>query len=751
MSDRVRQFNLQTRFAIDEDAWPPNQQQNFIPVLLIHHEDRNTFKQSAMQSAVQHLAGPIQSGRLYKHYPQDNNHLLSKALDSSKTTKQLDDILAPLQDSEDAQFILVEGLPGIGKSSLLQEIAYNWAKGNILQKFKLVLLIQLRSPAVQQASFVTDLFQLFCIGDTDAAEIITTSSKYFFRNGGQDIVFLFDGLDEFPEHLQKDSLITSIMKRKVLPHCGLIVSSRPHASVRLRQQATIRVDILGFSEQERELYIEQSLKGQPCAVKELTEYLKNNLTINGLCFIPFNMVILIYLYEQGISLPSNSTQLYNHFVCLTICRYLVKSGYPLDNTITDVSKLPEPYNTIIKQLSKLALEGINNNKLIFTLQEMRATCPDVIPGAVNGLGLLQAVQHFGLAGKTMTFNFVHLSIQEFLAACHITQLSPDKELQVLEENFWSNLHCNMFTMYISLTKGQQSAFKQFLSCRDDTIIISEIFLKDQLKCLRLFHSFHEASDELMYTAIQRAQIFNDKVVKLNNINLSSYEIECITLFLTCSPHKKWNTLNLQWCYIQDHGFHVLYRNLTYSNVTIRELNLSFAGLSRLSSSSLSDLVINCKIETLLVQGNQTIGEEPTLYNMLSHPSSSLMKLDILGTNLSTSSAITLFTALVKGNKLQWLIISFNPISDEACNVIAASLKSNTSLEGLSMISSKITAEAAQHLIQALQCNDTLQELELSHYTEDAEEKIRSLQEEVNKIRENRDCQIKLNINFCLHL
>ena len=178
----------------------------------------------------------------------------------------------------------------------------------------------MRSPAVQQASLVADLFQLVCKRESKARAIATACSEYLFNNNGKDVVFLFDGYDEFPDNLKRDSLVADILKHKVLPHCGLVVSSRPHASVRLRQQATIIVDILGFAEEERKLYIKQSLEGRPHAVKELTEYLEDNLTINGLCFIPFNMVILIYLYEQGIPLPSNFAQLYNYFICLTICR-----------------------------------------------------------------------------------------------------------------------------------------------------------------------------------------------------------------------------------------------------------------------------------------------------------------------------------------------------------------------------------------------------------------------------------------------
>ncbi|XP_065888898.1 nucleotide-binding oligomerization domain-containing protein 2-like [Dysidea avara] len=458
------------------------------------------------------------------------------------------------------------------------------------------------------------------------------------------------------------------------------------------------------------------------------------------------MVILIYLYKQGIPLPSNSTQLYNYFICLTICRHLAKSGHPLDNTITDLANLPEPCNTIVKQLSKLALEGINNNKLIFTLAEMRAACPS-IEGALDGFGLLQAVQHFGLTGKTMTFNFVHFSIQEFMAAHHITQLPPDEELRVLEAKFWSDIHSNMFAMYTSLTKGQRSAFKQFLSGGDDTITIAEIFLKEQLKCLRLFRSFHEASDEAMYTSIQQAQIFDNKVINLST-SLSPYDIECVTLFLTCLPHKEWKELNLLWCHIQDHHVSILLRDLMSHDVTITHLDLSCNGFTRSSSSSISDLTIHCRVEVLNIRYNRTIGEDPALYNMLTHPSSRLVRLHMSNTSLSSPSAITLFTALTKGNKLKVLYIDNNLITDEACDVIATTMKNNISLVQLGMWLNKISGEAAQRLLQALNNNDTLEVLLLPYdgYTEDVEKRIRSLEEVINKNRESRGCQTKLIIS-----
>ena len=113
-----------------------------------------------------------------------------------------------------------------------------------------------------------------------------------------------------------------------------------------------------------------------------------------------------------------------------------------------------------------------------------------------------------------------------------------------------------------------------------------------------------------------------------------------------------------------------------------------------------------------ISGNLAIGEDPTLYDMLSHPLSTLIVLRMIVTDLSSSSAIVLFTALAERNKLQQLYIGNNDITDEACDTIATSLIHNTSLVKLGMKFNKISVEAAQHLIQSLYLNNTLQVLEL---------------------------------------
>ena len=136
------------------------------------------------------------------------------------------------------------------------------------------------------------------------------------------------------------------------------------------------------------------------------------------------------------------------------------------SNITKLTDLPEPYNKIIQQLSKLSLEALNDDKLTFTFDEIKAACPDItaIPGAINGFGLLQAVEHFGLTGMTTTINFLHFSIQEYLAAHHIANLPADEELKIIKEKFWSD-HSLQHVLHIRITHKGTATFFQTFSLR----------------------------------------------------------------------------------------------------------------------------------------------------------------------------------------------------------------------------------------------------------------------------------------------
>ena len=355
----------------------------------------------------------------------------------------------------------------------------------------------------------------------------------------------------------------------------------------------------------------------------------------------------------------------------------------------------------------------------------------------------------------MTFNFLHFTIQEFLAAHYVASLSPSYELKILKEKFWDDIYFNMFTIYVALTKGQRPSFKQFLKpslserfkcfLLGEKITISNRFLDDCLKCLRLFRCFFEAGDKDICTSIENAAIFHSKEIDLRYTTLSPSDVECISIFLAYSSYKEWKELNLTSCFIQDHGIQILHRALISYDVTIAKLGLSWNGLTNLSSSTIGDLTINCKIKVLRINGNESVCEDDSLFSILSDPSSMIEELYMASTNLSCSATIKLFTAVGESKKLRILGFTNNDIKNEACDAIIVAMKKNTSLVELWMNATPISGDQAQLIIQALQENNILQWLQLPYYNKGVRERISSSAAEVNQMRKSRDCQVKLEI------
>ena len=724
LSRHVKGVYKQTRFDVGKDTWPPEQPKDFTPVVLVHYEEQRTMKDvNIITKAVHtgHISDVISAASsqpVTKRHQLDSHQPLREALQTSKVTRNVADILKPFDQCDDPQTILIEGAPGIGKSILMKHISYCWAEGEVMKKIQLVLLICLRDPGVQKMASLQDLLQSFCERNIDPAKIIQCVESVS-QDNGRTVSILLDGYDEFPEGLRENSLIADIINRKVLPECGLIVSSRPHASQHLHNKATLRVDILGFTETERQHFIQQSLKTQPHKIPQLTDYLHHHTTINSLCFTPFHLIVLLFLFKKGYPLPNNSTELYKLFISLTICRHLAKYGNTVTQPITDLNNLPDPCGNIIQQLSKLSLQALNNNQLIITLEQIKSVCPqlEAIPGAINGFGLLQVVEHIDIFNATKTFNFIHFSVQEYLAAHYVANLPLDEERSILEEYFWSDIHYNMFNHYVTLTKGQRPSFKLFLRSGNEAITIDDKFLKDELQRLRLYRILYEAGDISTCKTIEEK--FTDKKIYLSD-SLSPNNLEDLTTLLTCSSCRNWKMINLYSCHIQDYGLQLLHRSLHHSNITIDYLRLGNNDLSSSSDSSLSDIIITCKVKVLGISYNKAVGETPHFFTtILTHPSCVIEVLYMYNNNYSTTRPVMeLFSSLRENKTVKELWIRGNNISDDECGVICDVLCVNHTLRELYMSDNPITGQASQLILDALKNNNTLEVLSLPSYPED---------------------------------
>ena len=761
LADHVRRVSKRRsyRFPVDENSWPPEQPKDFTPVVLIHYQDPYATTESP------HIVYPAGEKfcNLYATTSNEAPYINDTELENSTVTKDITKILDPLTKNDGPQVILIEGAPGIGKSVLLREIAYRWANLQVLHKFKLLLLVSLQDPAIQNMSTFEELCEYFCnCGMTDT-KIISTCVKYFFKNGGKNLILLLDGYDEYPENLRqkKGNLIADILWHHKLPECGIVISSRPHAVVHLRRLANTRVEILGFTEKEQEQFIQQEFKHQPLKISELTQYLKKNLIISSMCIVPFNMVTLLYLYKIQSVLPENSTDMYKVFMCLAINQNLVKHEIKFNPKVTDFNKFPDPYGKFITKLSKWSLLALHNNQLTFILDEIKIVCPEIeiIAGAINGFGLMRTVEHFTVFEVSKTFNFIHFPIQEFLAAHYISRhLSRSKLLSLFEDKFWDLFYSNMFMLYVALTKGQQLAFKDFLcdkhqkrpSFKDDlydkkqVMIIAEDFLTDQIKSLHLFRCFSEANDTKMCTAIEKA--FTGKQILLGGKVLLPNDVQSVAVLLTQSSIKHWDKLDLFLSHIQHHGIRILHHALKDSNVTIREIIFTKNGLSSSSDNLVKDIVINCRVEVLWISYNDGVGETKQFSTMLSDSKCKLQTLYARYNKLSFNAAISIFNALrvATNSKLKLLEISYNSINDFACGIIAVTLKSNRSLKQLEIYKNNITIKGVEKLLEAMQINTTLKFLGLPKYSDTDTNKIKLMLESINEKRKECNC---LEINF----
>ena len=683
-SDYLKGRYKRARFTNEQEEWPPDQPKHFTSLTLIHHKGGHTEREVIAITKATDIDDAMSSGCLQNASSEPSQEQVTRS-------KDIKEIFVLSEDDDGPHSILIEGAPGIGKTILSKEISVQWANGQLLVNTLLLFLIFLRDPVVRTITSLKDLVKYYYRFDENSNNIANSCADYLVHSGGVHVTLVLDGYDEYPENLRQSSFISDILQHKVLPYCHLVITSRPHASAHLRTNCDRYIKILGFTKEDRQKYIEDSLKEKQ-DVDKLVEYLDNHLTINSLCFIPFNMTVLLWLYKQGIILANSSTELYNHFICHTIRHHLAKYRILHDNFV-DLSVLEDPYRQVIQQLAFLSYRALEKNQLSFTLVEIKTVCPqiDEIPGALNGFGLLQAVEHFGIKQNT-TLNFVHLTVQEFLAAYHITCLSHYEEFCILKDNFMSDFYVNTFTMYVGMTKGQRPAFKQYLNGSGDwtayiygifgrlnlyspSIRINPKLLDNHRTCFRLFKCFHEAGDEVLCSEISNK--YSRCIVAVFDTLLPS-DIECLGVFL-CS-RREWQGLHLRS--IDDNGIQVLHQLLTNKtkSTCIHELFIADGGsqsnsTSKISSSLITEIAKSCKTKVLDVL---------TL---------------LLEDALSLKNQLTELTLYVEEN--QTSIITFVPIL----------LDDNKVLKELTLLYEESSEDSMIALVEAFKCTYTLVELE----------------------------------------
>ena len=314
--------------------------------------------------------------------------------------------------------VLIEGAPGIGKSTFAWELCRKWEEFPCMQQYNLVVLLRLREREVQKIGSVS---QLFCSYESEDKGTLVTE---VLKGQGKGILFILDGFDELPKALQQESYLLNLIKGLVLPASTVLMTSRPSATAELltscRPQK--RVEILGFTRESVEAYAHSIFSSDPKKLEKFMAYISisNNPAINSLMYVPLNAAIIVQIYQHSSDssiLPHTLTELYT-LLCLTVLnRYLKASD---DYSVNKFDDLSDSSHKHFLKLSAIAFEGIKKEEVIFH---------NVSPDFVH-FGFLDSVSAL-YGGGQVSYNFLHLTIQEFLAAYHISQLCGDG-LEVFE-------------------------------------------------------------------------------------------------------------------------------------------------------------------------------------------------------------------------------------------------------------------------------------------------------------------------------
>ena len=585
---QLQQCYIDNRFS-SVDEWPPYQPKHYTTLAFIHNKGKHT--DAVRFSVTQELAvaGKINPSKFHK--PSDLNVSI---------TKNISDIFSPIELPDRSfvdLYILIEGAPGIGKTVLAKEIAYQWAKNELLTSKKLLLLVFLRECHQVQLKSVENLVQ-FVFKNT---KMIPCLTNHLLHTMGSDTVIVLDGYDELSAKLKEKSIIMDIISRRILTKCCLVVTSRPTASSSLHGSVDRRVEIVGFTEQDRLDYIQSAFKNCDKQVKVLQQYLQSNPTINALCYIPLNMTILLCLTENGINtLPKTHTEMYKNFAQMTIVRFIKKKENC--STIISIADLPNPHDKVFVELANLAFEALKTDKIVFTISEVKKGCPNltVNPNSWNGLGLLKAVQYFSpqMGSDQVTFHFLHFSVQEYMAAWYISTLSDNDQIKLMNKTFWEHRYYNTWIMYVGITGGNSFALRHFLSGNwfqfysklFEPLKVSNKYLKHKMRCLHLFQCLFEAGKEGSIRSVK--QLFQNNQIDLSNQTLLPSDLNTLGFFLIRSINKEWDELDLSNCNIGINGSNILCDRLLdkdiRSIVTVKMVNfshnqLNFSSVIRLFS------------------------------------------------------------------------------------------------------------------------------------------------------------------------
>ena len=375
----------------------------------------------------------------------------------SKTPISIEHLLTPKEGGRPIRFVLVEGPPGIGKSTFAWEACRRWDEIESLRDYHTVVLLRLREKWVLNATSLSDLLRY--PSHPDFSESIASE---LVQSQGRNVLLVLDGFDEVSHSFHENSVIKSVLCRQLLPECTIILTTRPSAKYTLESVCQPRIDkhveIIGFTEEERVRYITEVFSEEPELQVNFLKYMFLVPHIKSMMYIPLNCAIIARVYYESqtsrqLAIPRTRTQLYKALTHSLLVRHMKMKKTDYEAT----SNLPEGLNkedmNAFKTLAKFAFDSYHeggSRKITFFKEH--------IPEGLIHFGFMnESTEMYAGKGVERTFSFLHLSLQEYLAAWHLAK-SYSIEFQVAYHKLALKEYRQTSLLYEGDDKGEETLF-----------------------------------------------------------------------------------------------------------------------------------------------------------------------------------------------------------------------------------------------------------------------------------------------------
>ena len=363
--------------------------------------------------------------------------------------------------------ILIEGDPGVGKTTLIWELCKGWGENRLLQQWDVVVLVQLRDKYMREADSLQELLDPHEQFGSDLYQHLKTTN-------GRGVMIIYDGYDELSKKQKKyKSVFQRLLTGGILPEATVIVTSRPLATKILPEEFQTNlhehIEVVGFSDNDIDEYVKCKFCDTPDMLIDFQSYISSHPFIYKAMYIPLHCALVTDLYQtywrkgKKEFAPKTITQLYTCFIHSLLERYLDDHPVygPRELCVQELTDLPQDVFDDLMRLAELAAQGIREQEYVF----------DNLTH--NTLGLMQRVNDSeSRKSKSVSYSFLHLTLQEYLAALYWSKLSSEKVSSLFTEtgalpvkeyisgNFWaedeyrqkySNIHWPVLHFYGGLT------------------------------------------------------------------------------------------------------------------------------------------------------------------------------------------------------------------------------------------------------------------------------------------------------------